>query len=630
MTHPPRGRDRRRRHLRHRRGHQAAGSRRRRRRHPREGRDLRRHLAREHLPRLRVRRPVQPLLLLLRAQQRLVARLRQPAGDPRLRRRRRPRPRPRADHPVRRRGARRGMGRRRRPVDASTLRRATLTARFLVAAAGPWNEPQIPDLPGLADFPGEVWHSAQWNHDFDLDGKRVAVVGTGASAVQFVPDDPEAGLRAAPVPAHRALGAAQGRPPRARRREVGQAPRPVASSGRSAPSSTPPWRASASAFQPPQPLMHGLQKVGQAYLRAAVRDKELRAKLTPDYLLGCKRILFSNNYLQSLTKPNVEVHATGVDRVEGSTVRRRRRQHGGGRRDHPRHRLPHPRHAGRRLRPRRATGARLAEHWAGSPEAYHGTVVAGFPNAFVVLGPSLGTGHASAFTVAEAQVAMIVDADHDGPRAGLDVARRQRPEAQAAYVDEVQAALVGTAYSAASCHSYFIDANGRNSFSWPWSTGELVRRVSRFDRHRLRDRRRARARRGHCMSRYPKIDLDGALVVVTGAARGIGLATAKAFVGGRCAGRARRPRRGARQGGRCRSSAQRPAGTGSTSPTRRRSPPSSRPPRAARSPGRRPRQQRRCHAQRRRSSTRRTGSTGSPWTSTSTASSTACGWCCPA
>ena len=100
---------------------------------------------------------------------------------------------------------------------------------------------------------------------------------------------------------------------------------------------------------------------------------------------------------------------------------------------------------------------------------------------------------------------------------------------QAAYVDEVQAALAGTAYNAGGCHSYYIDANGRNSFSWPWSTNELVRRVSRFDAADVVTTAHVTAEVPR-MSRYPKIDLDDALVAITGAARGIGLATAKAFV----------------------------------------------------------------------------------------------------
>jgi cation diffusion facilitator CzcD-associated flavoprotein CzcO len=233
------------------------------------------------------------------------------------------------------------------------------------------------------------------------------------------------------------------------------------------------------AFHHPKPAMHALQKVGQAYLRATVRDKELRARLTPSYLLGCKRILFSNNYLQSLTRPNVAVHATGVERIDGSTVVGADGSTaevdaiilGTGFHilDMPVADLV-----------RGADGRTLAEHWHGSPEAYLGTVVAGFPNAFVVLGPSLGTGHSSAFAIAEAQVALIVDAVTTA-RGRRWAALAVRPETQAAYVEEVQAALAGTAYNAASCHSYYIDANGRNSFSWPWSTGELVRRVSRFD-----------------------------------------------------------------------------------------------------------------------------------------------------
>lgn len=353
-----------------------------------------------------------------------------------------------------------------------------LAARFLVAAAGPWNEPKIPDVPGLSGFPGDVWHSAQWNHDFDLHGKRVAVVDTGASAVQFVPviQKEVAELHLFQRTAHWVLPKVDHPVPNAEKwvkRNVPFFEKALGAVEYAA------METVGLAFHHPKPLMHGLQKIGQAYLRSAVRNKELRAKLTPDYLLGCKRILFSNHFLQSLTKPNVEVHATAVDRIEGSIVVGSDGSTaevdaiilGTGF-----HILDMP----VADRVRGADGRTLAEHWAGSPEAYQGTVIAGFPNAFVLLGPSLGTGHGSAFTVAESQVAMIVSAITTARTAGW--ARfAVRPDRQAAYVDEVQTALAGTAYSGASCHSYFIDANGRNSFSWPWSTGELVRRVSRFD-----------------------------------------------------------------------------------------------------------------------------------------------------
>ncbi|MFD4325318.1 flavin-containing monooxygenase [Nocardioides sp. NPDC058538] len=353
-----------------------------------------------------------------------------------------------------------------------------ITTRFLVAAAGPWNEPKIPDLPGLADFPGEVWHSARWNHDVDLDGKRVAVIGTGASAVQFVPEVQKqvADLHLFQRTVHWVLPKVDHPVPDAEKWVKHNVPFFEKALGAVEYAA---MEAVGVAFRRPQPLMHGLQKIGQAYLRAAVRDKDLRTKLTPDYLIGCKRILFSNNYLQSLTKPNVEVHATGVERVEGASVIGTDGSTaevdaiilGTGF-----HILDMP--VSDLIRG--ADGRALAEHWAGSPEAYQGTSVSGFPNAFVVLGPSLGTGHGSAFAVAESQVAMITEAITTARAQGwrqFDVTR----QAQAAYVEEVQAALAGTAYSGASCHSYFIDANGRNSFSWPWSTSELVRRISRFE-----------------------------------------------------------------------------------------------------------------------------------------------------
>jgi len=353
-----------------------------------------------------------------------------------------------------------------------------LTARFVVAAAGPWNEPRVPDLPGLEEFPGAVWHSARWDHDYDLTGKRVAVIGTGASAVQFVPEIQQqvAGLHLFQRTAHWVLPKIDHAVPGIEKWALRRVPFMHAGLKRTEYAA---MEVVGAAFHRPKPLMHALQKVGEAYLRAVVRDRELREKLTPSYLLGCKRLLFSNDYLQSLTKPNVAVHATGVAEVRGSTVVGT----DGSSADVDAiilgtgfHILDMP----VADLVRGADGRTLAEHWDGSPEAYLGTVVSGFPNAFVVLGPSLGTGHSSAFAIAESQVAFLVDAVTAARREGwgaLDV----RPEVQAAYVDEVQAALAGTAYNASSCHSYYVDANGRNSFSWPWSTGELVRRVSRFE-----------------------------------------------------------------------------------------------------------------------------------------------------
>ena len=352
-----------------------------------------------------------------------------------------------------------------------------MTARFLISAAGPWDEPVVPDLPGLAGFPGPVFHSSRWRHDVSLAGMRVAVVGSGASAVQFVPaiapkvaelhlfqrtaqwvlPKPDAAL---PAPVRRAMAAIPGAHRLLRTVEYAA------------------MEALGVGFRRPRPVMDLVQAVGSAHLRAAVRDPALRARLTPDYTVGCKRILFSNSYLPALTRANVEVHATGVERFEGATVVGSDGTRaevdavilGTGFRllDMPIAGLVHG-----------TDGRSLAEAWQGSPEAYLGTAVAGFPQAFIVLGPSLGTGHTSAFAILESQVAHIVAAI--GHARSEQVVLDVRPEVQAAYVDAVQTALAGTVYETGGCASYYRDVNGRNSFSWPWSTRTLTRRVRRFD-----------------------------------------------------------------------------------------------------------------------------------------------------
>ncbi|MHC6214413.1 flavin-containing monooxygenase [Rhodococcus ruber] len=353
----------------------------------------------------------------------------------------------------------------------------TVRARFLVAAAGPWNEPLVPEIPGLDRFPGEVFHSARWNHDYDLRGKRVAVVGTGASAVQFVPEIAPDVARlhlyqrtaqwVLPKP-DRHLSAAERRLltrlPGARRLveaiEYGL------------------MEALGLGFRHPW-LMRRLQWIGRAQLRAQVRDPRLRRALTPDYTLGCKRLLMSNTYYPALTRPNVEVHPAAVQEVRGSTVIA-----GDGSEAEVDaivfgtgfHILDMP--IARRVFDGR--GRSLDEHWQGSPRAYLGSSVAGFPNAFVLLGPSLGTGHTSAFLILEAQLDHVVTAIDTALRRGWRTLEVRR-EAQDAFDDEVQAALPGTVYNSGGCRSYFFDVNGRNSFNWPWSSAALRRRVSAFD-----------------------------------------------------------------------------------------------------------------------------------------------------
>jgi cation diffusion facilitator CzcD-associated flavoprotein CzcO len=351
-----------------------------------------------------------------------------------------------------------------------------LTADFVIGAAGPWNEPAIPDIEGLSSFPGEIFHSARWNHDFDLSGKRVAVIGTGASAVQFVPQiqPAVAELHLFQRTAQWVLPKPDGPMPALGRKALG---RPLVRRALHAAEYTM-METLGIGFRNPHPMMDGVQSVGRAYLRAVVRDPELRRKLTPDYTIGCKRILFSNNYLQSLTRSNVDVHASAVSQVRGSTVIGA----DGSQAEVDAIILGTGFHILDMPVADLITGAdgrTLAETWQGSPEAYLGTVIAGFPNTFLVLGPSLGTGHSSAFAILEAQVAYIVDAIDHARSAGT--ALEVQPEIQQAYVARVQRALAGTVYNAGGCASYYRDVNGRNSFNWPWSTSALIKQVSAFD-----------------------------------------------------------------------------------------------------------------------------------------------------
>ena len=351
------------------------------------------------------------------------------------------------------------------------------TARFLIAAAGPWHEPLVPRIPGLADFPGEVFHSSRWRHDVDLTGARVAVVGSGASAVQFVPAiQPRAGrLHLFQRTAQWVLPKPDHPVPRAERwlmRRFPTAQRALRGAEYAA------LETLGIGFRHPS-LLRAVQKAGSLHLRATVRDPELRRALTPDYTLGCKRLLLSNAYYPALTRPNVTVHATAVESVDGSrvigadgTVAEV---------DHiilgtGFHILDMP--IARRVFD--AEGRSLDDHWNGSPDAYLGTTVSGFPNAFVLLGPHLGTGHSSAYMVLEAQLAYVAGAVRHFRSAGwtsMDV----RPEVQEAFNAEVRQALPATVYNAGGCSSYYLDANGRNSFSWPWSTGRMRRRLARFD-----------------------------------------------------------------------------------------------------------------------------------------------------
>ncbi|WP_222598502.1 flavin-containing monooxygenase [Lentzea tibetensis] len=331
-----------------------------------------------------------------------------------------------------------------------------ISARTIVSATGPWHEPKIPDA---GPFEGEVFHSARWNHDYDLRGKRVAVVGTGASAIQFVPEIQSTVDQ---------LYLFQRTAPRVLPKPSAKLPRQVVFGI---------MELFSVGFRHPR-IMKLVQKLGTYNLRRAIEDDELRAHLTPDFVLGCKRLLMSNTYYSALARPNVElvpqavrsftpngiVAADGTEREVDAVI------FGTG------FHFSDPSVAKRVV----SGGRTLADVWRGSPQAYLGTSVHGFPNLFLLLGPNLGTGHSSAFTVIETQLNYITSALTAMRAAGWPVVD-VREDVQHAYNTEVQQALQRTVYNAGGCVSYYLDANGRNSTMWPWSTIRMMRRIRDFD-----------------------------------------------------------------------------------------------------------------------------------------------------
>src|SRR4051794_4852397 len=351
-----------------------------------------------------------------------------------------------------------------------------LTAKAIASAAGPLSEPAIPGIPGLRDFEGTIFHSATWNHDHDLAGERVAVIGTGASAIQFVPQIQPKVAR---------LHLFQRTPPwitPRRDRALTKLEKAVYKrfpAAQTAMRNGIYWGRELFAI----PMLHYklagiIEKVGRAHINRSIKDPELRAKVTPDYSPGCKRILVSNDYLPSLDQPNVEVVTDGIAEVRAGSVVDRN----GVEREVDTIILGTGFHVtdlpiAERVRGR--DGRTLAEHWGGSLQALRGTSVAGFPNLFFVLGPNTGLGHTSVVLMAEAQAGYIRQALEHMERAGV-AAIEPRQEAQDGWNEQIQRKSAGTVWLNGGCESWYIDQTGKNSTLWPDHTFRFFSAMKQF------------------------------------------------------------------------------------------------------------------------------------------------------
>lgn len=353
-----------------------------------------------------------------------------------------------------------------------------ISARVLIAAPGLLSEPRIPDIPGLDSFKGNAFHSARWDHSDDLTGKRVAVMGTGASAIQIVPRI---------QPQVEQLYVLQRTPPwilAHNDREIGpglkRLYKRVPAAQRLARESVYWMREGLCAgFVAFPPLLKFTELVAKMHIRRQVKDPELRRRVTPGYAMGCKRILLSDDWYPALQEPNAELVTAGVSEVrEHSIVFADGTERevdtivfatGFSPTDPP---------IARRIRRRGRSS--LAESWHDSMRAYLGSTVAGFPNLFFLWGPNTNLAHSSVVFMAEAQLSYVIGALESMRREGA-AAVDVREDVQDAWNDTVQEKLSRTVWNTGGCASWYIDRNGDNPIMWPGFTFSFRRMTRRFE-----------------------------------------------------------------------------------------------------------------------------------------------------
>ncbi|MET7366160.1 NAD(P)/FAD-dependent oxidoreductase [Streptomyces sp. NPDC005566] len=356
---------------------------------------------------------------------------------------------------------------------------ATVTADVVVSATGPLSDPKLPDIPGLAEFPGKVFHSARWDHDYDLTGKRVAVIGTGASAIQIVPEiQPRASRltlfqRTPPWVMPRMDRAISGAEKWLHRTLpfTGTARRGLLWGIR---------ELQVGAFTKHPDQLGLVERIAKANMARAVKDPELRAKLTPSYRIGCKRILLSNAYYPALAQPNVDVVASGLAEVRGSTVI----ASDGTETEADVIILGTGFHVTDMPIADRVVGAdgiTLAESWKDGMQALRGASAAGFPNWMTVIGPNTGLGNSSMILMIESQLNYMADylrqLDVLGGRAALGA----RTSAVGAWNRRVQDRMKRTVWNTGGCTSWYLDSTGRNTTVWPGTTAEFRRATRSVD-----------------------------------------------------------------------------------------------------------------------------------------------------
>jgi cation diffusion facilitator CzcD-associated flavoprotein CzcO len=352
------------------------------------------------------------------------------------------------------------------------------TARVVVAGIGGLNRPVLPDIPGLEDFSGPVMHSAAWDHSVDLAGKRVAVIGTGASAIQIVPEVAKVAGR---------LDVFQRTAPWVLPRIDFRMRDWMKTLFRRVPLTQKALRAVIWGIQEsvafPLTVRPGLTKpfeaAGRRNIARGVKDKALRKRLTPGYKVGCKRILLSNDYYPAFARDNVDLVTDPIARITeggietasgelrdvdvivcatGFDIREAFEQAGVSGRD----------------------GVTLSDLLAERIEAHRGTMVSGFPNAFLLSGPNTGTGNMSQVFMIEQQIGFVEKALETMRRKGADRIE-VTPEAQRAFNDQIIERMDGTVWVTGGCKSWYLTEDGHSGVLWPGFSTVFRRELSKLD-----------------------------------------------------------------------------------------------------------------------------------------------------
>lgn len=353
-----------------------------------------------------------------------------------------------------------------------------IEARALVLAAGRLTEPRIPDIPGLAEFSGPVVHTARWDDGLELDGRRVAVVGTGASAVQIAP---ELARRAHVTVFQRTPAWVLPRGDRAytdaERRRFAEDPELVGAIRQEA------YLAGESMI--PQRLgdldaLDWAQARALAHLTAQVPDPALRAALMPDYEIGCKRAVFSDEWYPAIARGAIELEASALVAAEGGVLVAA----SGARHEVDAVVLATGFHTTRQPYARLVAGeagTTLDEHWAQGMTSVASTMVSGFPSLFILDGPNASLGHNSSLLMIEAQLDYLLAALEHRDRSG-GAPLRPSARAEAEYTAWIDAAAASTVWLTGGCRSWYVDdRSGRLTLLWPDSVAAFRAHGARFD-----------------------------------------------------------------------------------------------------------------------------------------------------